>query len=68
MHDMGNWMLGWWPVILIGWMIPFFFLYLALKGSGGSRQTTAREMLDQAYAGGELSRDEYLRKRDDLAH
>jgi len=28
---------------------------------------TARELLDQAYARGELPRDEYLRKRDDLA-
>ena len=49
-------------------MVPFLFLYLALKGSDSSRQTSAREMLDQAYAGGQLSRDEYLRKRDDLAH
>jgi len=68
MHEVGDWMLGWWLVIVIAWVTPFFFLYLALTNSGASRQTSARELLDQAYAQGKLSRDEYLRKREDLAN
>jgi len=38
-----------------------------LKNFFGNRPPTASELLDQAYARGELSRDEYLKKRDDLA-
>jgi len=68
MHEVGDWMLGWWLAIVIAWITPFFFLYLALRDSSPSRQTSARELLDQAYAQGKLSRDEYLRKREDLAN
>jgi putative membrane protein len=67
MHDM-NWMFGGWGLIgLLLWIVPFFFLFYALKGRADSRQATARELLDQAYARGELSRDEYLRRREDIA-
>ena len=59
-------MWGGWLVILVAWVTLFFFLYLAFSNSGASRQTSARDLLDQAYASGELSRDEYLRKREDL--
>ena len=42
-------------------------LELVKKNLFGNRPPSAREVLDQAYARGELSRDEYLQKRDDLA-
>ncbi len=67
MHDMGEWMSVWWLVLLTGWTVPFVFLYLALRKPDAPAQPLARELLDQAYARGEVDRDEYLRKRDDLA-
>jgi putative membrane protein len=63
----GNWMLGGWLTMLLIWLIPFVLLFFALKNFFGERQPSARDLLDRAYARGELSRDEYLRKRDDLA-
>ena len=49
------------------WVAPFVVLFLALQNFAGNRARSARELLDEAYARGELSRDEYLKKRDDLA-
>ncbi len=67
MFDHGNWMFGGWIIMLLIWLAPLFLLSFALRNFLGHRPPTARELLDQAYARGELSRDEYLRKRDDLA-
>jgi putative membrane protein len=46
-----------------------------LMGSGGARPRAAaqvappaRDVLDQRYARGEIDHDEYVRRRDELAH
>ncbi len=67
MFDHGSWMFGGWLTMLLIWLAPLFLLFLVLKNFFGNRPSSARELLDQAYARRELSRDEYLRKRDDLA-
>jgi len=36
-------------------------------GSAGSRARTARDILDERYAKGEIDREEYMRRRQDLA-
>jgi putative membrane protein len=67
MPDHGSWMFGGWLTMLLIWLVPFVLLFLGLKNFFGNRPPSARELLDQAYARGDLSRDEYLQKRDDLA-
>lgn len=67
MPDHGTWMFGGWLIFLIIWLIPFVISYFVLTDRFKGRSPSARELLDQAYARGELSRDEYLKKRDDLA-
>jgi putative membrane protein len=67
MLDHGSWMFGGWLTMLLVWLAPFVLLFIGLKNFLGSRPPSARELLDQAYARGALSRDEYLKKRDDLA-
>ena len=67
MFDHGTWMFGGWLIFLIVWLIPFIISYIIFADRFGGRPPSARELLDQAYARGDLSRDEYLKKRDDLA-
>jgi putative membrane protein len=67
MPDHGSWMFGGWLTMLLIWLAPFVLLFFALSNFFGNRPPSARELLDQAYARGELSRDDYLKKRDDLA-
>jgi putative membrane protein len=67
MFDHGSWMFGGWLTMLLIWLAPFLLLFFGFRNYFGNRSPTARELLDQAYARGELSRDEYLTKRDDLA-
>lgn len=66
MPDHGTWMFGAWLILLIVWLIPFLFSYFVLTDRFKRRSPSARELLDQAYARGELSRDEYLKKRNDI--
>ena len=68
--DHGVWMTGGWIVMLALWLIPFVLLFFAikfffdkLKASGGK---SALDILEAAYASGEIDRDEFLQKRDDL--
>ncbi len=37
------------------------------RNDGGGRVRTAREILDERYARGEIDREEYQRRRDDIA-
>lgn len=68
--DHGVWMLGGWMVALVLWLLPFTLLFVAIKiffdkfkaGSGKS----ALDILEEAYASGNISRDEFLQKRDDM--
>lgn len=71
----GGWMIfGWLWMILIG-LVPILvlfalvkYLFNSQKSSEPTKETrrTARDILDEAYARGELTRDEYLQKCDDL--
>ncbi len=68
--DHGVWMMGGWIAMLALWLLPFAFLFLAikfffdkLKAPGGKR---AIDILEETYAGGNISREEFLQKRDDL--
>lgn len=36
-------------------------------GNGSGRVRTARDILDERYARGEIDREEYLRRREDMA-
>jgi putative membrane protein len=67
MFDHSTWMFGGWFTMLIVWLVPFLLLFLFLKDFRKPPESSARELLDQAYARGELSREAYLQKRDDLA-
>lgn len=68
--DHGVWMMGGWMVVLLLWLLPFALLFFALKiffdkfkaVSGKS----ALDILEEAYAGGNISREEFMQKRDDL--
>lgn len=69
--DHGVWMFGGWLMMLLVWLVPFVALFVGLKylyGRSGpaSAGKSARDLLDEAYARGEISREEYLQKRDDL--
>jgi len=68
--DHGVWMMGGWIVMLALWLLPFALLFLAIKflfdklwAPGGKR---AINILEASYAGGNISREEFLQKRDDL--
>ncbi|HUX64484.1 MAG TPA: SHOCT domain-containing protein [Sulfuricella sp.] len=57
--------------MLLIWLVPIILLLAAIKylatGSKSGRQSkTPLETLEEAYARGEISRDEFLQKRDDL--
>lgn len=72
-----GWMiLGWLWMVLV-WLIPILLLFALFKylfsgfrsnGSkeGKSRTKTSLEILEEAYARGEVSREEFLQKREDL--
>jgi putative membrane protein len=66
MFDHGTWMFGGWLIFLIVWLIPFIVSYVIFADRFRGRPPSARELLDRAYARGELSRDEYLKKRADI--
>ena len=76
MHaDTSNWLLGW------GWILWFGFLFLLFSSLGNWGYTyrahrkydrwparSAREILDERYARGELSREQYGALKVDIAH
>ena len=69
--DHGVWMFGGWLMMLVIWLVPFLLLYVGIKyllgrSSPATAGKSALDILDEAYARREISRDEYLQKRDDL--
>ncbi len=79
MHDWGmGWGMGWGggmilgPLLTIGLIILLVALivpFVRSIGSGKSAPRTpgARDILDERYARGEIDREEYLRRRQDIA-
>ncbi len=68
--DHGVWMMGGWIVMLVLWLLPFALLFFAIRFFFDRFKTmddkTALEILEATYARGEINRDEFLQKRDDL--
>ena len=76
MHDWMGW--GWGGMWLgpLFMLIPLTLLIAAIvllvrwmgggSGNGGGRVRTARDILDERYARGEIDREEYQRRRDDI--
>lgn len=73
----GGWMIfGWLWMILLG-LIPIFILFALAKYLFGATKRDmpqitqeprrkALDLLDEAYAKGDISREEYLQKKEDL--
>jgi putative membrane protein len=72
MHDWMGWG-GMWlgPIVMIALLALLIAGIVALVrwkgGDGDGRVRTARDILDEPYARGEIDREEYLRRRDDVA-
>lgn len=69
--DHGGWMFGGWVMMMLIWLVPFAVLFAGMKYLLGRRapdaaSKSALDILDEAYARRDLSREEYLQKRDDL--
>jgi putative membrane protein len=76
MHDWMGW--GWGGMWLgpLFMLIPLVLLIAAVvvllrwmgvgSSDGGGRVRTAREILDERYARGEIDREEHQRRRDDI--
>ena len=64
----GGWMMLGWLWMAIVFFAPVLIVLSLLKYLLGRRGTRgrARDLLDEAYARGEVSREEYLQKRADL--
>ena len=74
-----GWGLGWFGMILV-WVIPLILVVVGIKylmsdgGSGSghsanghqSQQSRALAVLEERYAKGEIGRDEFMQKRDDI--
>ncbi len=73
--EYGGWMIFGWLWMALIWLIPILLLFalikylLGSKNTGSAKETPrqiALDILDEAHARGELTREEYLQKRDDL--
>jgi putative membrane protein len=70
-YDHGAWMVGGWLLMLLIWLVPIILIVVLVKYLvGGPRPggtgKTALDILEEAYARGEISREEFLQKREDL--
>jgi putative membrane protein len=74
MHDRLDWGMWFGPLFML---IPLALVILAIvvllrwlghrNDEGGSRIYSPRDILDERYARGEIDRENYLRRRDDIA-
>jgi putative membrane protein len=77
MHD---WGMGWGGGMLLGPLFGILLLALLIAaifaivrwlapggGAPGPQARTARDVLDERYARGEIDREEYLRRRQDIS-
>lgn len=76
MHFMDGWNMGgmggmwaWWLIALAVVAGLVFFLVRALaQSSARPRKDSAEDVLKRRYAAGDITRDEYQQKLDDLHH
>ena len=70
MFGSGGWMIFGWLWMIFIWLIPILLLFALAKylfvRPPNTKKKTAFDILDEAYARGDLSREDYLQKRDDL--
>ncbi len=64
-HMNGLWS-GYMGIFWVLLLVLVVWLLLRDRRGGSRRHTSAREVLDQRYARGEIDREEYLRRLDDL--
>lgn len=73
MHD--GWF-GWWPMGGLIWILVLGLLIVGVlavvrerpgQNVGSGANSEARRVLDERYARGEIDRDEYLRRREDIS-
>lgn len=74
MYGSGGWMIFGWLWMALVWVIPILLLFALGKYLLGAKpgqdkngySRTALDILDEAYARGEIPREDYLQKREDL--
>jgi putative membrane protein len=74
MHDPLDWGMWFGPLFMLTPLALLIIAIVALvrwlsgrNAERGRRVPTARDILDERYARGEVDRDDYLRRRDDMA-
>lgn len=62
------------PIFMIALLALLVLLIIALVrwlgdglGEGRTRSRTSRDILDERYASGEIDREEYMRRRQDIS-
>ena len=73
MFGSGGWMIFGWLWMIFIWLIPILLLFALAKylfgkspNSKDRQEKTPLDILDEVYARGDISREDYLQKRDDL--
>lgn len=61
-------MLVFWGTLILGavWLVKSIFPSAQRPGGGENQPIRAREILDQRYARGEITREQYLRMIEDI--
>jgi putative membrane protein len=74
MHDRLDWGMWFGPLFMLAPLALVIIAVVVLirwlggrTAEGGSRGYTRRDILDKRYARGEIDREEYLRRRDDIS-
>ncbi|MBK7648280.1 MAG: SHOCT domain-containing protein [Betaproteobacteria bacterium] len=58
-----------WPGMILMWLIPVLLIVLVVRllaGKKGEPPGRARQILDERYAAGEIEREDYLKRIEDL--
>ena len=58
-----------WPGMILMWLIPVLLIVLVVRlldGKKGEPLSRARQILDERYAAGEIEREDYLKRIEDL--
>ena len=68
-HGIG--IFGGWPGMLVMWLVPVLaliaiFKYFSTSSQSSGTPRTPLEILEEAYARGEVTREDFLQRRDDL--
>ncbi len=63
----GGWMWLWGSLMMLSWVAVIAAAIWFLSRSGSRRPSRARELLDERYARGELSTEEYRERLEHLA-